>query len=213
MIFDIVKKIVDALDKITFVSDMYQNSQNSSDRDRSLEKLIQACDEFKRNPSEENREAVRRASDTFDWQNSRFGGGLAGSVYPGTGGPATDTLDRGSELYDPLSRGGDTFRKMTEKYGLSREDQICKKYQDAKGWTQPVDPLVLDLDGDGVETVGIGGYGNTVLFDHDGDGVFDANDSAFNDVRVWQDKNQDGVSQADTAYSGANIMNAAKWNS
>ena len=43
-------------------------------------------------------------------------------------------------------------------------------FRDARNWTQPRDPLVLDLDGDGIEAVGI----NTaapILFDHDGDGT------------------------------------------
>ncbi|MDR0528983.1 MAG: hypothetical protein LBG69_05165 [Zoogloeaceae bacterium] len=154
-----------------------------------------------------------------------------------------------------MGRVSDAISKLK---GISEEQQICNDiFRKSKGWTQPVDPLVLDLDGDGVETVGIGGYGNTVLFDHDGDGiktgtgwvkgddgflvldkngngkidngselfgvdyvksngqkaasgfdalsdldsngdgVFDANDAAFNDVRVWQDKNQDGISQRD----------------
>ncbi|MFT3779388.1 MAG: calcium-binding protein [Ottowia sp.] len=43
-------------------------------------------------------------------------------------------------------------------------------YLSARGWRPPSDPLVLDLDGDGIETVGI--TGNTpVLFDHDADGT------------------------------------------
>ncbi|ASI67944.1 hypothetical protein BA022_04735 [Diaphorobacter nitroreducens] len=124
------------------------------------------------------------------------------------------------------------------------------------------DPLAIDLDGDGVETVGIVQGGNPVLFDHDadgtrtgtgwlqgddawlvldrdgngsidsgrelfgvdtlisgtagtasavyarngfealrtldanGDGVFNAADAAFTQVRLWRDLNQDGVSQA-----------------
>ncbi|RSZ31622.1 calcium-binding protein, partial [Variovorax beijingensis] len=41
-------------------------------------------------------------------------------------------------------------------------------YRDAKGWRQPVDPLMLDLDGDGLELKAADG---SVLFDHDADGV------------------------------------------
>ena len=40
----------------------------------------------------------------------------------------------------------------------------------AKSWTAPRDPLVLDLDGDGIETAGIDPTA-PVLFDMDGDGV------------------------------------------
>ncbi|MFT3960123.1 beta strand repeat-containing protein [Propionivibrio sp.] len=42
-------------------------------------------------------------------------------------------------------------------------------YLSGRNWRQ-VDPLALDLDGDGLETTGIAST-NTTLFDHDGDGV------------------------------------------
>ncbi|MBK7060663.1 MAG: hypothetical protein IPH51_09240 [Rubrivivax sp.] len=35
----------------------------------------------------------------------------------------------------------------------------------------PRDPLAIDFDGDGIETMGVGGANGTVLFDHDADGV------------------------------------------
>ena len=123
----------------------------------------------------------------------------------------------------------------------------------ARNWAPRRDPLAIDLDGDGIETVGIQAG---VLFDFDGDGiktgtgwlkgddgwlvldrnhngiidngselfgvdtvlangqkatdgfaalrqldsnndgVFDARDAMFGEVRVWQDANQDGISQA-----------------
>ena len=124
----------------------------------------------------------------------------------------------------------------------------------ARSWFRR-DPLALDLDGDGLETVGATGT-SVVLFDHDGDGiktgtgwvkaddgllvldrnangsidngselfgidtvlsngqkaangfaaladldanhdgVFNASDTAYTQVRLWQDLNQDGLSQA-----------------
>ena len=131
-------------------------------------------------------------------------------------------------------------------------DDIHELYNDARDWTIPGrDPLAIDLDGDGIETIGADG---TVVFDHDGDGVktgtgwvkaddafvvldrngnglidtgaelfgvdtvkadgsfavdgfdalsdldsngdgvFDAKDSEFANVRLWQDMDQDGVS-------------------
>ena len=45
-----------------------------------------------------------------------------------------------------------------------------RDYTAARGWTLPRDPLVLDLDGDGIETVGIDPLA-PILFDHDADGV------------------------------------------
>jgi len=127
-------------------------------------------------------------------------------------------------------------------------------FQAAQNFVQRIDPLALDLDGDGIETVsanagitfdfngdGIktgtgwlsGDDGFLVLdrndngtidngselfgidtvksdgtlatdgfdalrdLDSNGDGIFDAQDELFDKVRVWQDKNQDGISQAD----------------
>jgi hypothetical protein len=130
---------------------------------------------------------------------------------------------------------------------------INTDYNAARNWVQRRDPLAIDLDGDGIETIGADG---TVLFDHNGDGVktgtgwvsgddgflvldrngngvidsgaelfgvdtiksdgrhafdgfdalrdldgngdhvFDANDAAFASVKIWQDLDQDGVTDA-----------------
>ncbi|WP_293266580.1 calcium-binding protein, partial [Neptunomonas sp.] len=138
-------------------------------------------------------------------------------------------------------------------------------FQNAFNWAARGDPLVLDLDGDGIETIAADG---SVLFDHDGDGVkngtgwisaddgmlvldlngngtidnggelfgdntlkadgskaihgFDAlaeldtngdglvnaSDTQFAALRVWQDLNQDGISQANelSTLSDLNIL-------
>ena len=139
------------------------------------------------------------------------------------------------------------------------DNQCNTDYTNARGFTLPRDPLVLDLDGDGIETVGINPLA-PILFDHDADGVktgtgwiqsddgllvIDINgngvidsgrelfgdnsllytawdgpvyaadgyaalraqdsnhdgvvnslDANFNQLRVWRDLNQDGISQA-----------------
>ena len=138
-------------------------------------------------------------------------------------------------------------------------------YRNALAPPRPRDPLAIDLDGDGIETVGVVS-GSPILFDHNadgirtgtgwvtahdawlvldrdgnglidtgrelfgvdtllsgtpgvdavyastgfealgtlnsnGDGVFDASDAAFGSVRLWQDLNQDGISQSTELFT------------
>jgi hypothetical protein len=144
----------------------------------------------------------------------------------------------------------------------------------AKNWTWPRDPIILDLDGDGLETVGLNA---NIHFDHDGDGVLtktgwagkddallvwdrngngtidtgaelfgdftplpngtlapngfaalaaldtngdgilDATDPAFAELKLWRDASQDGISQggefislADAGIVSLNLANALK---
>ncbi|BBA32636.1 hemolysin-type calcium binding domain protein [Methylocaldum marinum] len=51
------------------------------------------------------------------------------------------------------------------------DESISSDFLAARGWVAPRrDPLVFDLDGDGIETVGLSAT-NPILFDHDGDGI------------------------------------------
>ncbi|MDP2880435.1 MAG: calcium-binding protein, partial [Azonexus sp.] len=52
---------------------------------------------------------------------------------------------------------------------IPRNQRIPTGFQGARSW-RPVDPLALDLDGDGLETIGITATAQT-LFDHNGDGI------------------------------------------
>jgi hypothetical protein len=77
--------------------------------------------------------------------------------------------------------------------------------------------LVLDRDGDGLitsgrelfgqatvqadGTVAANGYLALADFDTNHDGFIDAKDAGFNDLQVWQDANQDGVTQAGELHS------------
>ncbi|WP_438799911.1 calcium-binding protein, partial [Xanthomonas hortorum] len=47
-------------------------------------------------------------------------------------------------------------------------DEVPRNFNDARKFVPRRDPLTLDLDGDGIDTVGASG---SILFDHDGDGV------------------------------------------
>ncbi|XXF06919.1 calcium-binding protein [Pseudomonas sp. D2-3] len=148
---------------------------------------------------------------------------------------------------------GESFEKIFNYLDpLGIKSGVNTDFLGALNFVQRYDPLVLDLDGDGIETVsansgvvfdfngdglktGTGwikkddGFlvldrnGNGTIdngselfgidtvkkngqkansgfdalsdLDSNGDGVFDATDEAFADVRVWQDLNQDGIAQ------------------
>ena len=145
-------------------------------------------------------------------------------------------------------------------------DGVNLDFQSAMNFVQRYDPLSLDLDGDGIETISANS-GITFDFDGDGlktgtgwvkgddgflildrngngtidnggelfgidtikangkkaangfdalsdldsnaDGIFNADDKAFGEVRVWQDKNQDGVAQASELKSLKDLNIAA----
>ncbi len=172
---------------------------------------------------------------------------------------ATDAV---LDLLDDVRRAAlEKLRELTDSIRDTIEDvydSVRDLFDNAKKFIPRRDPLVLDLDGDGIETVAATG---AVLFDHDGDGirsgtgwiarddgmlvldrngnglidnggelfgadtvlsddskaasgfaaladldsnedgVFDAGDSEFADVRVWRDLNQDGISQAGELFT------------
>lgn len=70
-------------------------------------------------------------------------------------------------------------------------DMISDFYDRAKNWVWPRDPIILDLDGNGLETVGLA---SNVYFDHDGDGVLTKTGWAGKDdaLLVW-DRNASGT--------------------
>ncbi|WP_230873185.1 calcium-binding protein [Xylella fastidiosa] len=148
------------------------------------------------------------------------------------------------------------YKDFPPEYFLDGE--FHQHFKSARAFIPRRDPLVLDLDGDGIETVAAGKH---ILFDHDGDGIkhatgwvkpddgflvldrngngriddgselfgvgtilangekatsgfealrdldsngdglFDAADARFADVRVWRDLNQDGQSQANELFT------------
>ena len=83
------------------------------------------------------------------------------NVYGGVGNYVAYSLDNEiRSLYGlPLSRPTYSPETNTNFYNGTRSRPA------------PRDPLAIDLDGDGIETVGIVQGANPVLFDHDADGV------------------------------------------
>ncbi|WP_231502384.1 calcium-binding protein [Paracidovorax avenae] len=171
-----------------------------------------------------------------------------------------------TDFFDPLFEFITGLNNLGHAIGMNYPtladipDIVNGRYLAARNWTPPRDPLVLDLDGDGIEAIGIDPT-RPILFDHDGDGtrnatgwikgddgivvldrngnglidsgrelfgdqtlregaqagqgmfyangyealagqdgngdgVIDAADTAYGQLRIWKDVNQDGISQA-----------------
>ena len=124
---------------------------------------------------------------------------------PGGNVPAADTgRDFLKDFREWVSEkvGWDKFLDQLEKDILDGLLDLRKNLSDfgknikdwwdrAKSWTWPRDPIILDLDGDGLETIGLAG---NVYFDHDGDGVLTKTGWAgANDALLVWDRNGNGT--------------------
>ena len=239
--------------------------------------LEQACLELAQtqNPTPEQRAAVTQASEA--WANSlgKMGGNVAqGIPVPllsnALGGfinnlqqsPAFNQSAEALSAIDQLEKAG-TRESASIERGLCRAAGEKLKLSKITPTPPPRrDPLALDLDGDGVETIAASAG---TLFDHDGNGIktasgwvkgddgllvldrngngaidngselfgvdtvlvngqkaadgfqalseldsngdgrIDAADAAFQNLKVWRDIDQDGVSQADEMFSLAAV--------
>ncbi|MDD3761653.1 MAG: hypothetical protein PHO57_12650, partial [Acidithiobacillus sp.] len=178
-------------------------------------------------------------------------------------------------LIDLLNKAANEFLNLFLPEGMRPRDRGYSNFFDsAKNWVWPRDPILLDLDGNGLETVGLA---SNVYFDHDGDGiltrtgwvgqgdallvwdrngngtidtgaelfgdftvlpngtlapngfaalaaldangdgVIDATDPAFAELKLWRDISQDGVSQggelvslADAGIVSLNLAHSLK---
>jgi len=116
---------------------------------------------------------------------------------------------------DPLALdlNGDGIKTVSANSGITF-DFDGDGLKTGTGWLNAEDGfLVLDRNNNGTidnggelfgvdtvksdSTLAKNGFDALRDLDTDGNGVFDAYDALFEQVRVWQDKNQDGISQAD----------------
>jgi hypothetical protein len=133
------------------------------------------------------------------------------------------TTDQVAALNSPLGTpivldlNGDGINTLGLSAGVNF-DLLANGNKTNVGWVGGGDGLLaLDRNGDGVindgsELFGSGttlangskatqGYAALAELDTNGDGVVDAKDSAYADLRVWVDGNADGVSQSDELKS------------
>ena len=76
-----------------------------------------------------------------------------------------------SEIQADLELKLDNLMNLLGNLAGNIDDIVNDFWNAAQNWApRPRDPLALDLDGDGIETLGITSTAQ-VLFDHDGDGV------------------------------------------
>lgn len=104
---------------------------------------------------------------SFSWQFDPSGSGVQQIQI---GGGINDFLEAGVQFsIRGFNDWGGLFSGNADSlYDLNPE--LAFFFGRASTFTPNIDPLALDLDGDGLETVGIIGT-NVVLFDHDGDGI------------------------------------------
>ena len=85
-------------------------------------------------------------------------------------GSETEPVDNAStnDLIDRVKEYLDELEDQARKHYDDAERYVKDLFDRAKNWLRRFDPLVLDLDGDGIETIGVNG---AIVFDHDGDRV------------------------------------------
>lgn len=160
---------------------------------------------------------------TPEWLRNRLGnwiedglGGLAWEGYKGGRDFLLLNRDGKYHVYDPLALDldGDGIETVAAKgFSGSLFDHTNNGIRTATGWIAADDGLLVrDLNGNGIIDNGAElfgdntkladgsfakhGYAALAKLDSNGDNIINAADAAFQSLRVWQDLNQDGISQA-----------------
>ncbi len=121
------------------------------------------------------------------------------ALYAGFGG--------GLPGFDPLvlDLDGDGLELTTENNSRAYFEFDSDGFAERTGWVRPDDGLLaIDLNGNGtIDNVGelfgnrtTSGFAILSGYDLNADGVIDASDAVYANLRIWQDVDQDGVSDA-----------------
>ncbi|WP_269633500.1 calcium-binding protein, partial [Pelomonas sp. BJYL3] len=159
------KKIAEPIKKGKDIKDVWDAS----------DELQKACKKWAEDPSAQNRKGV---DDAYKKQYKELVEGLP-LPYPAIPKKIRDdTVENLSKdrFTDEMRKALDDleWRKgRDDTYLDDKQRKECSKYPQekfkrAKWWRRLQDPLALDLDGDGIETVGADAG---ILFDHDADGT------------------------------------------
>lgn len=156
-----------------FVKNLVELETEKISGEKALDK---ACENLANDNSAANRDAVDQAYDQI-WKNV---GNAANNVVPDaiaqeiSKGITNNVVEAGLAISGQRKKN---IQDVLEKAGLQKIGELqrdkCReqsdKFRQSQSLPPPrIDPLAIDLDGDGVETIATT---ESVLFDHDGDGI------------------------------------------
>lgn len=123
-----------------------------------------------------------------------------------------DALFTGSPLV--LDLDGDGIELVSLEHTNIYWDIDQDGFAEASGWVTADDGfLAIDLDGDGIVSGHEELFGNLTtdgfallsVYDSNDDDVIDANDAQFDDLIIWRDLNQNGISEDDEVFTLADF--------
>ena len=181
--------LYDFLDKINVIKSIYEIIYSVNKAKESNDDLLRACEDYNENPTSENAKKVRDAWDKSTKDN--MGAGLNAMAF-GLDPVRSETLDKLliTNLIDKINKRNEKLNEVINQSGIKKdtlEKSLC--YDQLNGIstgqggdianpaqegsnnanrTRRIDPLILDLDGDGLEFINL----NTskAKFDLTGDG-------------------------------------------
>lgn len=176
----------DIKDALGWGKTAYDTNEGLNKQELADKNLGDACNDYVDNPTAENRARLRQAHE--DWYHTPADnvGNAPNSALPKGLGDLLDLLginpvgDWLKGLQDSPGNPVATKRledalEYLQKRGMSDADRArCEKagdyFKQSRNYRPPLvrDPLAIDLDGDGIETVSAA---SGVLFDHDGNGI------------------------------------------